>query len=226
MAPRKDLRGAIVPGSGDRIRTCDLWVMSPASYRAAPPRVVVNITIRTPRRGFSPGGHLRADLRKGPFSVRLVHGSRERVPTPLAGVGSGAAGRTSRGCARSRGRVSTGDCGQTGWVGPRGCPAARGVWSRWLLHLAEVWTTDPRFRWNFRTIGNRYSGFSVLTVQSSARGACTCTWACEWWRRSAGVVHTGLHGRCARATVAIGRTRPRREQGIAKGFPAGFTRME
>ena len=26
-------------GSGDRIRTCDLWVMSPASYRAAPPRV-------------------------------------------------------------------------------------------------------------------------------------------------------------------------------------------
>src|SRR5215210_3749970 len=24
--------------SGDRIRTCDLWVMSPASYRAAPPR--------------------------------------------------------------------------------------------------------------------------------------------------------------------------------------------
>ncbi len=25
--------------SGDRIRTCDLWVMSPASYRAAPPRV-------------------------------------------------------------------------------------------------------------------------------------------------------------------------------------------
>src|SRR5699024_7187213 len=28
-------------GSGDRIRTCDLWVMSPASYRTAPPRVVV-----------------------------------------------------------------------------------------------------------------------------------------------------------------------------------------
>src|ERR1700712_5809257 len=36
--------GAVAPGlvrsSGDRIRTCDLWVMSPASYRAAPPRVV------------------------------------------------------------------------------------------------------------------------------------------------------------------------------------------
>ena len=25
-------------GCGDRIRTCDLWVMSPTSYRAAPPR--------------------------------------------------------------------------------------------------------------------------------------------------------------------------------------------
>src|SRR5690606_41947627 len=25
--------------SGGRIRTCDLWVMSPASYLAAPPRV-------------------------------------------------------------------------------------------------------------------------------------------------------------------------------------------
>ena len=30
---------AVLPSSGDRIRTCDLWVMSPASYRAAPPRV-------------------------------------------------------------------------------------------------------------------------------------------------------------------------------------------
>ncbi len=28
-------------GSGDRIRTCDLRVMSPASYRTAPPRVGV-----------------------------------------------------------------------------------------------------------------------------------------------------------------------------------------
>ena len=28
--------------SGGRIRTCDLWVMSPASYRAAPPRVGKN----------------------------------------------------------------------------------------------------------------------------------------------------------------------------------------
>ena len=30
--------GAVSTSSGDRIRTCDLWVMSPASYRAAPPR--------------------------------------------------------------------------------------------------------------------------------------------------------------------------------------------
>ena len=29
---------AVSHSSGDRIRTCDLWVMSPASYRAAPPR--------------------------------------------------------------------------------------------------------------------------------------------------------------------------------------------
>ena len=32
-------------GSGGRIRTYDLWVMSPASYRAAPPRDVVWITL-------------------------------------------------------------------------------------------------------------------------------------------------------------------------------------
>ena len=37
--PRTEVRGPFPLGSGDRIRTCDLWVMSPASYRAAPPRV-------------------------------------------------------------------------------------------------------------------------------------------------------------------------------------------
>ena len=37
--PRRQSPGAVSAGSGDRIRTCDLWVMSPASYRAAPPRV-------------------------------------------------------------------------------------------------------------------------------------------------------------------------------------------
>jgi len=30
----------LVNGSGGRIRTCDLWVMSPTSYRTAPPRVM------------------------------------------------------------------------------------------------------------------------------------------------------------------------------------------
>ena len=39
IGPRSVLRGPISFSSGDRIRTCDLWVMSPASYRAAPPRV-------------------------------------------------------------------------------------------------------------------------------------------------------------------------------------------
>src|SRR5690606_10347040 len=37
--PGDRVSGAVSPGSGDRIRTCDLWVMSPASYRTAPPRV-------------------------------------------------------------------------------------------------------------------------------------------------------------------------------------------
>ena len=57
--------------SGDRIRTCDLWVMSPASYRAAPPRVVVIPPIRGVSSGFPPGGHMRPDLRKGTLLARL-----------------------------------------------------------------------------------------------------------------------------------------------------------
>jgi hypothetical protein len=51
--------------SGDRIRTCDLWVMSPASYRAAPPRAVVSQTIRGVSEGFQAGGHKVPDLGKG-----------------------------------------------------------------------------------------------------------------------------------------------------------------
>ena len=47
---------ALLLCSGDRIRTCDLWVMSPASYRAAPPRVVVFITITEVVDGVSLGG--------------------------------------------------------------------------------------------------------------------------------------------------------------------------
>src|SRR3989339_1773508 len=34
-------------GSGERIRTSDLWVMSPTSYRTAPPRVTSNIVSNT-----------------------------------------------------------------------------------------------------------------------------------------------------------------------------------
>src|SRR2546421_9046876 len=45
--PRDDLPGAVFPGSGGRIRTADLWVMSPASYRAAPPRVAARNSTRT-----------------------------------------------------------------------------------------------------------------------------------------------------------------------------------
>src|ERR1700741_3344426 len=52
--PRIDLRRGVRRGSGDRIRTCDLWVMSPASYRAAPPRVGVRPTIRGPPGGRTP----------------------------------------------------------------------------------------------------------------------------------------------------------------------------
>jgi hypothetical protein len=42
--------GPVFPGSGGRIRTADLWVMSPASYRAAPPRVAV-ATVRAQSHG-------------------------------------------------------------------------------------------------------------------------------------------------------------------------------
>ena len=42
-----EFSGGLLASSGDRIRTCDLWVMSPASYRAAPPRVgEYNVTQR------------------------------------------------------------------------------------------------------------------------------------------------------------------------------------
>src|SRR6202000_3249485 len=47
-----EFSGGRFASSGDRIRTCDLWVMSPASYRAAPPRVGKRKV--TQRRGTSP----------------------------------------------------------------------------------------------------------------------------------------------------------------------------
>jgi hypothetical protein len=45
--PACDETGPVFPGSGGRIRTYDLWVMSPASYRAAPPRVGEDHPTRT-----------------------------------------------------------------------------------------------------------------------------------------------------------------------------------
>src|SRR5689334_2805292 len=53
-----EARCALAPGlvrsSGGRIRTCDLWVMSPASYRAAPPRVGVPTVHRAPEGAAGP----------------------------------------------------------------------------------------------------------------------------------------------------------------------------
>ena len=80
--------------------------MSPASYRAAPPRVVVFVTIRRVSEGVSLGGHIRADLDKRPLGSDGVvgraasRGSRpECVRAQLARTGVGC-GR--RGALRSR----------------------------------------------------------------------------------------------------------------------------
>ena len=87
--PRGHTSGVISAGSGDRIRTCDLWVMSPASYRAAPPRVgehqvtegarslpnrlLPSASVRKmpPNNGVSAGGH--AGSRKLSRGVVLLH---------------------------------------------------------------------------------------------------------------------------------------------------------
>src|SRR6476659_6215430 len=86
--PEKSPR-AVLPSSGDRIRTCDLWVMSPASYRAAPPRVgehqvtegaralpnrlLTSASVRKmpPNNGVSAGGH--AGSRKLSRGAVLLH---------------------------------------------------------------------------------------------------------------------------------------------------------
>jgi hypothetical protein len=54
--PQDDVLGAVLPGSGGRIRTYDLWVMSPASYRAAPPRVGKRHPTRAVTGGANRGG--------------------------------------------------------------------------------------------------------------------------------------------------------------------------
>src|SRR6185437_7674620 len=83
--------GAVLPGSGDRIRTCDLWVMSPASYRAAPPRVgecqVTERVSRQPNRALS--GRRRPESgsvrrRVQPIPLRdVVHPLRRPVRKPI-----------------------------------------------------------------------------------------------------------------------------------------------
>jgi hypothetical protein len=170
--------------SGDRIRTCDLWVMSPASYRAAPPRVVVLLrTIRGVSGGFPPGGHIRADLRKGRFLALRRQGVRGKAP-----VGPG-----------------------TGWpVGRRwSARTGVGVWSvppRW-----SVGATVGSFRKSrYRTI--RYAQFPVRRGLVGCRlfGVLVfCGWGCHLLHATparAGelandprglstlVVHTGLPG--------------------------------
>ena len=46
LRERRRVRGLRTGGSGDRIRTCDLRVMSPTSYRTAPPRTEVGGGLR------------------------------------------------------------------------------------------------------------------------------------------------------------------------------------
>ena len=52
----------VLLSSGGRIRTYDLWVMSPASYRAAPPRDAVLRTKCSVQRGLTV--HLRGGVAK------------------------------------------------------------------------------------------------------------------------------------------------------------------
>src|SRR5882757_4354167 len=70
--------------SGGRIRTCDLWVMSPASYRAAPPRV----------------GNCK-------FTHRQTAGAGGS-PTPAVSWSAAARRRGGRCCRRSGGRCRGG----------------------------------------------------------------------------------------------------------------------
>jgi integrase len=87
--PRTDRPGAVLPGSGGRIRTYDLWVMSPASYRAAPPRVAVvsttvHLPVGRPCRGVPPGELPQRATQSGPD--RSPGPPRERQP-PRGGGG-------------------------------------------------------------------------------------------------------------------------------------------
>src|SRR3954454_19148013 len=62
--------------SGDRIRTCDLWVMSPASYRAAPPRggraKVTRLAAPTPTAPVTASSHRSQTRARLPEPVRTA----------------------------------------------------------------------------------------------------------------------------------------------------------
>ena len=89
-APRMISRGPFLPGSGGRIRTYDLWVMSPASYRAAPPRVAVVATTVHPPETCPPPGvpGCRAAPEHGSTPADGV--SRPARPGPAPAPGPGA----------------------------------------------------------------------------------------------------------------------------------------
>ena len=65
-----------------RIRTCDLWVMSPASYRAAPPRVGRTL--------YQPGGEGGAGRRPSPAAhpVGVAPRTSRATPRPAARPGT------------------------------------------------------------------------------------------------------------------------------------------
>ena len=84
--PLRAIQGFNV-SSGDRIRTCDLEVMSLASYRAAPPRVVVVYgIIRTRYRRVKPRllSFYQTD-HKPLFTNTLQRRQPINNPTPVAG---------------------------------------------------------------------------------------------------------------------------------------------
>src|SRR3954470_23510768 len=92
-APDRAGQGPYRVSSGGRIRTYDLWVMSPASYRAAPPRAVarerrlavVRTTLHQPLGGLQRGVVCTRPPVAGSFPPTGRGGTRpppEPVPRP------------------------------------------------------------------------------------------------------------------------------------------------
>ena len=96
--PRTEVRGPFPLGSGDRIRTCDLWVMSPASYRAAPPRVA-NTRLPGSYAQLQIGCSERFPARKRP-EISARDAPPDRTGTPLPGRAARPARRASAGSPR------------------------------------------------------------------------------------------------------------------------------